>query len=100
MNKADHLEILKDVICDAGTEAATCGFCGKHHEAESSHASVSVGQLEGTVYVWGCGCQKSEERLSRVAEWLMDNRMTIARFYGKVSERMRAQADMISQSLV
>jgi hypothetical protein len=87
-------------VCDAGTPRATCGFCGCEHiasegyleEGELSrfrlmakgdpkgcveHAcmSLSIGELDGVVYVAGCAChrgRKYEDFIWQNRRWIID----------------------------
>ena len=119
-------EWIKDVICDSGTPVQQCEFCGRTHFAGSGYGmdegelerlqkkaseipsffvqhdgqdGISYGWIEGTTYVWNCGCQKSEERLKRIEEWIWSHQRIITSYLRKRIDAQKAAAEASEQML-
>lgn len=110
-------EAIKDAICDGGTPVSQCGFCHCTHYGNGrdmdegewdrlekkrdgapeffkghDYDSISIGQIEGTNYVWNCGCEQSEERLSRIENFLWGHQRIIDSYYKRRIKDMKEEA--------
>lgn len=113
-------EFIKDAICKGGAPVSVCGFCNRinfatsgmdmdegeleqlqaneaahpeKYHAISQYDSVSIGEIEGTNYVWGCGCKQSEERLSRIENFLWSHQAIIATYFRR---RLKAMEEEVN----
>jgi len=110
---------IKDAVCDGGTPVADCDFCGRTHYTASgycmdegelerlekqrakfparyiaNHASdsISIGHIEDKQYVWNCGCEASEKRLSMIEEFLRTHMVVVLKFYRVRAKRLKETA--------
>jgi len=112
-------EIFSDLVCNFGTQAATCD-CGRTHfdatgqfmedgeleemlrKAQAPNAKmigrdggVSLGTWMGRHRVWGCPCGWAD----RWSEELWANRLIVGQFFRKVAELQAKDAKEILDSL-
>lgn len=119
-------EWIKDVICNGGTPVQQCEFCGRTHFTGSGYGmdegelerlqkraseapsffvqhneqdGISYGQIEGTTYVWNCGCEKSEARLKRIEEWIWSHQHIVTGYIRKRLNAMKEEIDIREEML-
>lgn len=117
---------IKNAITPCGTPVQVCDFCNRTHYVASGRFmddgeleeimkkeaaepekycanvmddSISCGQIEGKTYVWGCGCKESEERLSRIENWIWNHRHLIATYLELRVKSMREEVESASHVL-
>lgn len=88
--------MLEEAVCHAGTDTARCEFCGRTHgdpvkDSEAPDPGVSVGQLGGMTYVYGCRC----EHFRRYARFLYYNRRVVLKAYKMLAVELRLSATEI-----
>jgi hypothetical protein len=91
---------LMEVVCNIGTDTATCGFCGKKYgeavpDGKVPDESVSVGELDGVTVVYTCRC----ERIQQYARFLIRHRFDLPGILRKFALIQQENARFLKQKV-
>jgi hypothetical protein len=115
-------EEFADVLCDGGTPAAECEFCGVTHYVGSGHYmdegeleclqqaakaepekyqenntsdAISFGYIDGRRFVWGCPCNS----VRKYEDWINNHRTLILRYFERVRSANEIELNRLTEQL-
>jgi len=93
-------DCLMEAVCDGGTDAAECGFCGKEYgtpvaEGQVPNETVGVGELAGTLVVHCCRC----DGVMKYAQFVLAHRHALSGALRRFADMQRREAERLSREL-